>query len=43
MIVDGDVLMLILLHFGLMLRNGYFELHTRSFPWPKYKLPASPK
>lgn len=38
LIVDGDVLTLILLHFGLLLRDGYFELHTRSFPWAKYKL-----
>ena len=38
LIVDGDVLTLILLHFGLMLRDGYFELHTRAFPWDEYKL-----
>ena len=38
LIVNGDVLTLILLHFGLLLRDGYFELHTRSFPWEKYNL-----
>lgn len=38
LIVNGDVLTLILLHFGLLLRDGYFELHTRSFPWDKYRL-----
>ena len=41
-ILDGDVLTLVLLHFGLMLRDGYFELHTRGFPWHKYKLPSVP-
>lgn len=41
LIVDGDVLTLILLHFGLLLRNGYFALHTRSFPWNKYRWNAN--
>lgn len=40
-IVDGDVLTLILLHFGLLLRDGHFDLHTRSFPWNQYKLNSS--
>jgi hypothetical protein len=36
-IVDGDVLTLVLLHHGLLLKNCYFELHTRSFPWERYR------
>lgn len=27
-----------MLHFNLLLRDGYFELHTRSYPWNKYKV-----
>jgi hypothetical protein len=37
-IMGGDVLTLVLLHFGTLLSNGYFEPHTRSFPWSKYAL-----
>lgn len=37
-IVNGDVLTLMLLHFGVLLRDGYFELHTGSFPWERYRL-----
>jgi hypothetical protein len=40
-IVNGDVLTLLLLHFGLLLRDGYFALHTRSFPWERYKLKSN--
>ncbi len=38
LIVDGDVLTLILIHHGLLLRDGYFELHTRRFPWERYRV-----
>jgi len=38
LIVQGDVLSLVLLHHGLMLSDGYFELHRRSFPWQRYLL-----
>jgi hypothetical protein len=37
-IVGGDVLTLALIHHGLMLRDGYFELHTRGFPWEQYRM-----
>jgi hypothetical protein len=40
-VVDGDVLTLVLLHHGVMLQKGYFELHTRSFPWERYRLPGT--
>ncbi|MCA9094569.1 MAG: hypothetical protein KDA68_13870 [Planctomycetaceae bacterium] len=38
-IAQGNVLTLLLLHFGLLLSNGDFELHHCKFPWNKYKLP----
>jgi hypothetical protein len=36
-IVDGDVLTLTLVHHGLLLERGYFELHTRSFSWADHR------
>ena len=33
----GDVLVETVKHFGLNLPTPYFALHTRSFPWHKYK------
>jgi hypothetical protein len=36
-IVGGNVLTLALLHFDLLLESGYWELHTRAFPWDDYK------
>jgi hypothetical protein len=33
----GNVLVETLKHFGLNLPTPYFALHTRSFPWHKYK------
>jgi len=36
-IVDGDVLTLTLVHHGLLLERGHFELHTRSFPWEDHR------
>jgi hypothetical protein len=38
-IANGDVLTLLLLHFNLLLQDGYFELHTRAFPWDRYAKP----
>lgn len=40
-IVDGDALTWTLLQHGLLLQRGYFELHTRSFPWERYRLNVS--
>jgi hypothetical protein len=37
-IAAGDVLTLTLLHFGVLLRTGYFEPHTSSFPWDRYQI-----
>jgi len=36
-IVDGDVLTLTLIHHGLLLADGIFELHKRSFPWERHR------
>jgi hypothetical protein len=37
-IVDGDVLTLALLHHGVMLEAGQFELHKRAFPWDRHRV-----
>jgi len=37
LIVKGDPLTLLLLHFDVLLRDGFFQLHTRAFPWPEYR------
>lgn len=37
-IVGGDVLTLVLVHHGVLIRDGYFEPHTRSFPWDRYRV-----
>lgn len=35
---EASVLVKTLSHFGLNLPTRYFALHTRSFPWDKYKM-----
>jgi hypothetical protein len=37
-IAAGDVLTLALLHFDVLLRDGYFEPHTSGFPWDRYRI-----
>lgn len=39
-IVEGDVVTLAMLHHGFLLDGGYFELHTRRFPWSEHRVPA---
>jgi hypothetical protein len=36
---DHQPLIALLRHFGLYLPTTYFALHTRSFPWARYKVP----
>lgn len=36
--IQGDVLGITLQHHGLEIPTAYFALHTRSFPWGRYKL-----
>jgi hypothetical protein len=40
-IVNGDVLTLVLIHHGLLLRDGCFELMRRRLPWECYRLPEA--
>lgn len=35
-IVRGDALTLTMLHFDALLERGFFQLHTRGFPWDDY-------
>lgn len=42
-IVEGDALTHALLRHGLQLSSGYFPLHTRSFPWERYRMKEGPK
>ncbi|MBL8623239.1 MAG: hypothetical protein JNK64_18145 [Myxococcales bacterium] len=35
-IVRGDPLTLTMLHFDALLARGFFQLHTRGFPWDDY-------
>lgn len=35
-VANADVLSLIMIEFGLLLDGGYFEPHTRQFPWQQY-------
>jgi hypothetical protein len=37
-IAAGDVLTLAMQHFDVLLRDGYFEPHTSSFPWDRYRI-----
>ena len=37
-VTNGHVLTLLLIHFGLLLSDGYFELERCTFPWAKYRL-----
>jgi hypothetical protein len=37
---DYQPLIAMLKHFGLYLPTTYFALHTRSFPWARYKVPV---
>ena len=42
-IVAGDALTHALLRHGLQISSGYFPLHTRSFPWERYRMKEGPK
>jgi hypothetical protein len=37
-IVDGDVLTLVLDHYGIALNGGFFEPHTRAFDWNQHRI-----
>lgn len=37
-VADGNVLTLTLVHHGLLLSDGYFQLHTRDFPWDRHRV-----
>ncbi len=37
---NNEPLLAMLRHFGLELPTTYFALHTRGFPWARYKIPA---